>query len=103
MKKINVLENSNVLITGGTGMIGRYLVDKLLNKNYTPSIFSDTFDISLAISEFSISNNNVSQFILSKKDLRDKFKNDLFGFGIDNHPSRKGIDLWINNIYNKLV
>ena len=30
---INNLENKRVLVTGGTGMIGRYLVDKLLEKN----------------------------------------------------------------------
>jgi len=29
----NILENSNVLVTGGTGMIGRYLVDMLIEKN----------------------------------------------------------------------
>ena len=38
-----------------------------------------------------------------KTRIQDKFQNTLFGFGADNHPSRKGIDLWINNIYNKLV
>jgi len=29
---LNNLKNSNVLVTGGTGMIGRYLIDKLLEK-----------------------------------------------------------------------
>jgi GDP-L-fucose synthase len=29
----NIIENSRVLVTGGTGMIGRYLVEMLLEKN----------------------------------------------------------------------
>ena len=36
----NVLDNSKVLVTGGTGMIGRYLVDKLLAKNCKVTVVS---------------------------------------------------------------
>jgi GDP-L-fucose synthase len=36
----NILDNSNVLVTGGTGMIGRYLVDKLLAKNCNVTVVS---------------------------------------------------------------
>jgi len=37
---INNLENKKVLVTGGTGMIGRYLVDKLLAKNCDVTVVS---------------------------------------------------------------
>ena len=37
---INNLEGKKVLVTGGTGMIGRYLVDKLLNKNCEVTVVS---------------------------------------------------------------
>jgi len=37
---INNLEGKNVLVTGGTGMIGRYLVDKLLEKNCNVTVTS---------------------------------------------------------------
>ena len=37
---INNLENKKVLVTGGTGMIGRYLVDKLLEKNCEVTVVS---------------------------------------------------------------
>jgi len=37
---INSLENKKVLVTGGTGMIGRYLVDKLLAKNCKVTVVS---------------------------------------------------------------
>jgi len=36
----NDLKNKNVLVTGGTGMIGRYLVDKLLKKNCNITVAS---------------------------------------------------------------
>lgn len=36
----NNLENSNVLVTGGTGMIGRYLVNRLLEKNCRVTVVS---------------------------------------------------------------
>jgi GDP-L-fucose synthase len=36
----NSLEGKNVLVTGGTGMIGRYLVDKLLSKNCNITVVS---------------------------------------------------------------
>jgi GDP-L-fucose synthase len=36
----NILDNSKVLVTGGTGMIGRYLVDKLLAKNCDVTVVS---------------------------------------------------------------
>jgi len=36
----NNLENKNVLVTGGTGMIGRYLVDKLLKKGCNVTVVS---------------------------------------------------------------
>lgn len=37
---INVLDNKKVLVTGGTGMIGRYLVDKLLEKGCNVTVAS---------------------------------------------------------------
>ena len=37
---INNLESKKVLVTGGTGMIGRYLVDKLLQKNCDVTVAS---------------------------------------------------------------
>ena len=37
---INNLKNKKVLVTGGTGMIGRYLVDKLLAKNCKVTVVS---------------------------------------------------------------
>ena len=37
---INNLQNSNVLVTGGTGMIGRYLVDLLLEKGCKVKVVS---------------------------------------------------------------
>tara|TARA_S200000501_G_C20792466_1_gene730177 strand:+ start:173 stop:1156 length:984 start_codon:yes stop_codon:yes gene_type:complete len=37
---INNLENKKVLVTGGTGMIGRYLVDKLIKKNCDVTVVS---------------------------------------------------------------
>ena len=37
---INKLNGKKVLVTGGTGMIGRYLVDKLLAKDCTVTIAS---------------------------------------------------------------
>ena len=37
---VNNLENKKVLVTGGTGMIGRYLVDKLLAKNCEVTVVS---------------------------------------------------------------
>lgn len=36
----NVLDNSRVLVTGGTGMIGRYLVDRLLKKGCDVTVAS---------------------------------------------------------------
>ena len=36
----NVLDNSKVLVTGGTGMIGRYLVNRLLKKNCNLTVVS---------------------------------------------------------------
>jgi len=36
----NNLEGKRVLVTGGTGMIGRYLVEKLLSKNCTVTVVS---------------------------------------------------------------
>ena len=39
-KMKNVIDNSKVLVTGGTGMIGRYLVDKLLAKNCKVTVVS---------------------------------------------------------------
>ena len=39
-KMINNLKNKKVLVTGGTGMIGRYLVDKLLAKNCKVTVVS---------------------------------------------------------------
>ena len=36
----NNLEGSRVLVTGGTGMIGRYLVDKLIDKNCIVTVAS---------------------------------------------------------------
>ena len=37
---INNIENSRVLVTGGTGMIGRYLVNRLLEKNCKVTVVS---------------------------------------------------------------
>ena len=37
---VNDLNNKNVLVTGGTGMIGRYLVEKLLAKNCNITVVS---------------------------------------------------------------
>ena len=37
---INNLEGKKVLVTGGTGMIGRYLVDKLLTKDCDVTVVS---------------------------------------------------------------
>ena len=36
----NDLRNKKVLVTGGTGMIGRYLVDKLLSRNCDVTVVS---------------------------------------------------------------
>jgi len=36
----NNLEGKNVLVTGGTGMIGRYLVDKLIERNCNVTVVS---------------------------------------------------------------
>jgi len=37
---VNDLTNKKILVTGGTGMIGRYLVDKLLKKNCKVTVVS---------------------------------------------------------------
>ena len=37
---MNDLNNKKVLVTGGTGMIGRYLVDKLLDKKCKVTVVS---------------------------------------------------------------
>ena len=37
---INILKNKKVLVTGGTGMIGRYLVEKLLSKGCKITVVS---------------------------------------------------------------
>ena len=37
---VNKIDGSKVLVTGGTGMIGRYLVDKLLDRGCEVTVVS---------------------------------------------------------------
>lgn len=74
----------------------------LLQEDYTPTIFSCTYNISDAIKKFNLKNNFVISSIALKQGIQSEYQRNMFGYGLDNHPSRKGIDMWVSHIYNSV-
>lgn len=74
----------------------------LVDKDYVPSIFSGTHDVSKSIKTYRIDNDYVLKASLAKTELTDRNRGDFFGYGNDNHPARKGIDIWIEHIYKNI-
>ena len=74
----------------------------LIDKNHTPTIFSVTHDVSKAMQKMTKSNIFVVDSIGKKQGIQSEYQQDLFGYGLDNHPSRKGIELWIADMFGKM-
>jgi hypothetical protein len=74
----------------------------LVDNSHKPTIFSVTHDISKAIKKFTTVNNFVISSIEQKQGIQSNAQEDLFGYGLDNHPSRKGISMWVEHIYKNI-
>lgn len=74
----------------------------LVDSNNIPSIFSVTHDVSKAIKKFTRASDFVVHSIAQKQGIQSESQGDLFGYGLDNHPSRKGIDMWVEHIYKNI-
>ena len=64
---------------------------KLIDNNHQPSITSSTFDFSKILLSSSKSNIEVLDAALAKNSMQWDYREDLFGWYPDNHPSQKGI------------
>lgn len=76
---------------------------KLLDSSHQPSIYYNTFDISTIIEDFTKDNRHVLDLLCSKLKIMEKHINGTFGNEMDSHPSHLGIDILVENIYNKLI
>jgi len=74
----------------------------LVDNSHKPTVFSVTHDISKAIKKFTTVNNFVISSVEQKQGIQSNAQEDLFGYGLDNHPSRKGIDMWVEHIYKNI-
>jgi len=74
----------------------------LRDPSYKSSIFSATYDYEKSIPTYSQDNSAVITGSGQKLRLQRKFQGDVFGYDTDNHPSRKGIDLWTQQILHNL-
>lgn len=70
----------------------------LIDTMHTPTIFSVTHDVSKAMQKMTKSNVFVVDSIAKKQGIQSEYQRDLFGYGLDNHPSRKGIDIWVSHM-----
>lgn len=70
----------------------------LIDTTHTPTIFSVTHDVSKAMQKMTKSNVFVVDSIAKKQGIQSEYQRDLFGYGLDNHPSRKGIDIWVSHM-----
>lgn len=74
----------------------------LIDSSNIPSIYTTTHDVSKAIKKFTRASDCVVQSIAKKQGIQSTFQGDLFGYALDSHPSRKGIDMWVEHIYKKI-
>tara|TARA_B110000977_G_C11062431_1_gene486492 strand:- start:39 stop:773 length:735 start_codon:yes stop_codon:yes gene_type:complete len=115
LNSLAIDNNIKINITGGcsdvSNLINKYSnlnvacesFYKLIDNNHQPSITSSTFDFSKILLSSSKSNIEVLDAALAKNSMQWDYREDLFGWYPDNHPSQKGIDIWVEAIYNKLV
>ena len=89
-----------VAVLGGSGFVGRYIIDELLSSGYTPKM--------IVRETFSIDNNLEGVEISLKKSLFDSLSNDfsdvdcvIYNIGIIREFPDKGITF--NDIHNKLA
>jgi hypothetical protein len=75
----------------------------LVDPKYIPSIYSATFDITKLIGGRSSVDLDIITAAEKKSEIQRRQSGELFGWYPDNHPSRKGIDIWVDHMYNKLV
>lgn len=74
----------------------------LADATHIPTIFSVTHDVSKAMQKMTKSNVFVVDSISRKQGIQSEYQSDLFGYGLDTHLSRKGIDLWVSEMYRKI-
>lgn len=115
LNELGLKYNTIVNLVGGCSDVRTDFIDKysninvscssfysLLSDEYIPSVYSTTTDISLALSENNKNNSEVLDLIMHKLYLQEKYEGEFFGWGGDNHPNRKGIELWLEQIYNNI-
>lgn len=76
---------------------------KLLETKYKTNSVSNTHNILNGVSVFSIKNLKLLNNLINKNKIQKKYQGDYFGYNNDNHPSKKGIDLWVPRILQKIT
>ncbi len=102
-------------VTGGCSDIDTTLLKKypylnlcctsfygLVYEKHIPTIFSVTHDISKAIRKLNTANNYVISSIEYKQGIQSEYQGTMFGYALDNHPSRAGIDRWVSHIMTNI-
>jgi len=75
---------------------------KLIDADYQSNITSATFQVEKLLTSFSKNNLVVTSAAVAKNKIQWDYRENYFGWYPDNHPSKKGIDMWVDHMYNKL-
>jgi len=76
---------------------------RLIDADHQSNITSATFQVEKLLTSFSKNNLAVVSAAQAKNKIQWDYRNNYFGWYPDNHPSKKGIDIWVNHMYTKLV
>lgn len=94
MPSVEKFENINVVCKSWS---------KLIDPMHVPTLYAASCDLTKILENFSSDNSTIIEEVILKNQTFSRNEGNSFGWHGDNHPSRKGIDILVNTIYNKLL